>query len=302
MDCVNVRDLLSAYIDKELEAEEKEQVEAHLKECPGCKKNLMRMKSAVKMVQSLGELEVPAEVSRSLREIAFAEKDKPAHKRNLFLPRLQYLIAAGAVAVIALVAILSQIDTIAPENVTTRQQAQLEKTAPPSKEYSNTRAQKAEAPTEGGVAEDRTNGASRDLAQTSAKKIGPWPDVIVSQKDYDTKAADQLLADIKKKTDGFFTVNDAKELRNQAMDLLVHKISDKAGINGELMRGPVSAILDQTKRSAIPVYMERAKFSKQDCWLLVVRWGFGGTSNNLDRASLYITDLSGWNMLYYTSN
>ncbi|MCL6472440.1 MAG: zf-HC2 domain-containing protein [Firmicutes bacterium] len=300
MDCKNVRDLLSAHIDKELEAEEREQVEAHLKECSGCKENLARMKSAIKMIQSLGELEVPAEVSRSLGEIALAEKDGRVRGRRLFLPRLQYLVAAGVVAAIALASILSQININTPENGTTGQHTLPGKTPALSEEYGSNKAQKAEAPTDAGV-EGRTN-ASRDTAQTSTKKIGPWPEVVVLQKNYDSKAADELLINIKKKTDGLFTVGDVKELHNQAMDLLVNRISDKAGINGELMRSPISAILNQTKRPALPIYMEKANFNKQDCWLLVIRWGFGSTNNSLNRASLYITDLSGWNMLYYTSS
>lgn len=281
MNCKDIGDLLSAYIDDELGTNEKKQVDSHLRECAGCKEKLAKMKSAAEMVRSLGEFEVPADVSRALRGIAHDQVGKPAQKRRvLLLPRVRYLVAAGAVAAIALVALLSQIDLSSLDKGAGVRQIPVEKGVPSGKGYSGPEAQKAESPTQ---------------------KIDPWPEVIDSQKNYDAKAADALLADVKKKTENLLTVGDAKNLRGQIMDTLVERISSKTGINGGLMRSPINSLLDQTKRSAAPVYMEKAKFNKKDCWVVIIRWGFGGLENSLYRASIYVTDPSGWSLFYYAS-
>ncbi len=300
MNCKDINDLLSAYIDNELGADEKMQIDSHLRDCPHCGEKLTKMKSAVKMVRSLGELEVPADVSHALRGIAHDEIDKPAQKRRmLLLPRVRYLIAAGAVAAIALVALLSQIDLSAPDKSAGVRQIPAEKGVPSGKGYSGPEAQRAESPSQSAPAAGQ---ADLNVAKPSAKKIDPWPEVIASQKNYDAKAADRLLADVKKRTENLLTVNDAKNLRGQITDTLIERISSKTGTNGELMRSPINSLLDQTKRSAAPVYMEKAKFNKQGCWVVVIRWGFGGVENSLYRASIYVTDPSGWSLFYYASS
>jgi anti-sigma factor RsiW len=53
MDCNRVRDLLAAYLDNELSAEERVEVEAHLSACAGCRKALDSMRKAQDAVRSL---------------------------------------------------------------------------------------------------------------------------------------------------------------------------------------------------------------------------------------------------------
>jgi hypothetical protein len=127
-----------------------------------------------------------------------------------------------------------------------------------------------------------------------------WPQVASTTTNYDRTAADILLNKIFTDTKGLYTVGSAVQIKDWAIDSMVGQIDAKGG-NGESMRKPLNALLDETKRDALPVYMEKAKFKGADCWLIVIRWGFGDDRSELSKASLYVTDSTGWKTLYYQS-
>jgi hypothetical protein len=127
-----------------------------------------------------------------------------------------------------------------------------------------------------------------------------WPQVTSTATNYDRTAAGILLNKIFTDTKGLYTVGSAAQVKDWAINSIVEQIDAKNG-NGESMRKPINALLDETKRDALPVYVEKAKFKGTDCWLIIIRWGFGDDRSELSKASLYITDSTGWKTLYYQS-
>lgn len=343
MECKEIVDLLSEYVDGELDEGERRIVDEHLQGCSGCRTQLDTIKSTVSMIQGFGEFEVPAELTHALRRIAqdapgdtitkmpaqpqtavkpaAPKVARPATRRRGFaLPKLRYLIATTAVAAIALIALLTQIDLGGLEKG-----APLSDTASKSAVPSGGRQQTANQELKNGTAHDIDSVDGKQLNATSESKAPEfgksehgsksddllmrglsgtpdttWPKVVVSKTTYNDDSAHKLLDDIQKKTDGLYTVKDAKTKRTAVINTLLERITAN-GANGDMMRGPINSLLDETKRSALPVYLERARFDKQECLLIIIRWGFGGDKNSLYRASLYVTDLSGRSVIYYES-
>jgi len=309
MNCKEVLDLLSEYIDGELDGREHALLSSHLQECSGCREELEAMKTAVSMVQDLGEVEVPAEVSSALRKIATTGEEPQImqDKKNLKGSSLRYLVAATAVAAAALIALLpfayKDLANISMDKASEPLKAENQKDTYGASQVETLKTEEASgAGKESGneqLLRDAQDKSQKSRA-TSSPDTGAWPEVVITDKEYKTASADKLLADIKEKTEGIYTVKDAREKREATINGIVNKLNEK-GIKGELMRSPINGLLDQTKRDALPVHVEKAKFDKQDCWVIVIRWGFGGEENDLYKTSLYVTDPSGWKVFYYTS-
>lgn len=345
MNCKDVIELLSAYVDGEITGEEIQQVDSHLEGCPHCQSQLAAIKNLISMVHELDELEVPAGVSRSLRQIATDKPSTTMPAKGWLTNRLSYLVATGAVAIAALTLLLIQINTgdldkqealtaltgKAPVQELSKKQAigSEEKSAEVTGQHDID--QSAKAAPDGTGAIPNTYGGDgysysrsddsrsqlklkrqespaesdelllRGLPGSTNEAGEQWPMVQFSNKNYDKTSAEVLLGDIQEKTNGAYSVKDAKENQALIISKMVKKI-DALGGRGDLMRSPVNGLINQTKRSALPVYMEKAKFDKQDCWLIIIRWGFGSDENDLYKTSLYITDLSGWSVIHYISN
>lgn len=309
MNCKEVLDLLSEYIDGELDERERALLSSHLEECSDCRKELEAMKTAISMVQGLGEVEVPAEVSSALRKIAIAEENPQAvqSKRNSKGSSLRYLVAATAVTAAALIALLpfayKDLANISANKASEPMRAEDQKSLRGAEQAETLKTEETSGYGKKSGNEQLLTEAqdkSQKSGATSSLDTGTWPEVAITDKEYSTASADELLAGIKGKTEGIYTVKDAKDKRETTINDIVNKLNEK-GIKGELMRSPINGLLDQTKRDALPVYVEKAKFDKQDCWVIVIRWGFGGEDNNLYKTSLYVTDPSGWKIFYYTS-
>lgn len=68
MNCKEIEQLLSAYIDGELENQEKSIVSSHLKECPKCLKTKEQLERTVALVKSLKHVEAPSNILVNVRE------------------------------------------------------------------------------------------------------------------------------------------------------------------------------------------------------------------------------------------
>jgi anti-sigma factor (TIGR02949 family) len=51
MDCTQVNEMLTAYLDNEVTPEERQEIEAHLSTCPHCRKELEELRSAQKILR-----------------------------------------------------------------------------------------------------------------------------------------------------------------------------------------------------------------------------------------------------------
>ncbi|MDI6817009.1 MAG: zf-HC2 domain-containing protein [Actinomycetota bacterium] len=327
--CDDVQELLSAYIDNELADDERRWVGAHLDECTECRATVAALQEAIAAVKSLDDFEVPPELTSNLRGI---EPGKRSHavapaKRWWASPRVAVFVATGAVAAIALVSLL----TLSDVNITGNRGATQEATSPardkampqqsvPAGE-SLLNASKSEAHdidstdlensagTEGvlgsgektlkdGAVDDEL--LLRGLPDDKDAHADAWPKILASSKNYTPASIETLAGELHDSSNGLYTVEDAGEKRAAFVDKIVEEVSAQGG-EGEKTRSPLNAILDRTKRAALPIYVEKAKFENKACLVIAIKWGFGGGDSRLYKTSLYVTNLSGWTIFHYTS-
>ncbi|MGD9034470.1 MAG: zf-HC2 domain-containing protein [Desulfobacteraceae bacterium] len=171
MDCAEIKERLSAYVDDVLDAESKAVVEEHLSTCRDCQQEMVSLKALVRELGSLESVEPPRDFLDQLHERIEARSWFSKILRTLFVPmRVKIpLEFAGAVAVAILVfAVLhTQKDQLrlgqAPEGL--RQERASEQVA--------TRQRQAEAPfrvMEKKAYRERTVDSSGDLAKDEAYK------------------------------------------------------------------------------------------------------------------------------------
>jgi hypothetical protein len=105
MDCGEIKERLSAYVDDILDAESRAIVEAHLSTCKDCQQELVSLKALVSELGSLESVEPPKDFLDQLHERIEARSWFPRVLRTLFVPmRVKIpLEFAGAVAVAILV-------------------------------------------------------------------------------------------------------------------------------------------------------------------------------------------------------
>ena len=105
MDCAEIKERLSAYVDDVLDAESKAVVEEHLSTCKDCQQEMVSLKALVRELGSLESVEAPRDFLDQLHERIEARSWFPKILRTLFVPmRVKIpLEFAGAVAVAILV-------------------------------------------------------------------------------------------------------------------------------------------------------------------------------------------------------
>jgi len=105
MNCKEIDDLLSPYLDGELDSGTQQAVFRHLNECPDCHYEMTRIRKLIKMLSSLEEIDPPEDfskkLSRRILEIAAAKSKK--EKRYGLSPQSWLPFGAAAAVIIALV-------------------------------------------------------------------------------------------------------------------------------------------------------------------------------------------------------
>ncbi len=82
MECKEVREKLSAYIEGIVPAPEKPLMEEHLRTCPGCKESLADLKSTIEYVQAIPEVEPPPWLTQKVMARVRAEAQTEAEARK----------------------------------------------------------------------------------------------------------------------------------------------------------------------------------------------------------------------------
>ena len=327
--CEDVQELLSAYIDRELAGDEHRWVGAHLDDCAECRATVSALQDAIAALGGLDDLEVPPELAGNLRLIEPGKRGRaiaPA-KRWWASPRVAVFVATGAVAAIALVSMLTlgdinitgNQDAAQKATIPAQDQAMPEQSAPAgeTQEYSlkseahdidstdpensagtdGALGYGAKTPPDGTVKDELLTRGLPDDKETGAEA---WPKILASDKNYSTTSIEKLAGEINDSSTGLYTVKDAEEKRDAFVDKIVEEVSAQGG-EGEKIRSPLDSILDRTKRAALPIYVEKAKFENKACLIIAIKWGFGGEDSRLYKTSLYVTNLSGWTIFHYTS-
>ncbi len=107
MECKDIRDKLSPYLEGALLPEEKKAVEGHLPSCPPCRAALEDLKKTGELVRSLEEVEPPAGMTQKIMSRVRAEEErKRGLWRRLFYPlHIKVPIEAVATIFIAVIAV-----------------------------------------------------------------------------------------------------------------------------------------------------------------------------------------------------
>lgn len=169
MDCEEIREHLSAYVDDLLDAGGKARVEEHLLSCKACQQELAKLKALVRELGSLESVEPPKDFLDQLNERIEARSWFPKILRTLFKPmRVKIpLEFAGAVAVAILVLVF--LHTQKEELGLKQAPVGLVKQEGPSEQVAMEK-QQAKAPwsLEGKASKGRVVDSSRELAKDEA--------------------------------------------------------------------------------------------------------------------------------------
>jgi hypothetical protein len=169
MDCEEIREHLSAYVDDLLDAGGKARVEEHLLSCKACQQELASLKALVSELGSLESVEPPKDFLDQLNERIEARSWVPKILRTLFKPmRVKIpLEFAGAVAVAILVLVF--LHTQKEELGLKQAPVGLVKQEGPSEQVAMEK-QQAKAPwsLEGKASKGRVVDSSRELAKDEA--------------------------------------------------------------------------------------------------------------------------------------
>jgi hypothetical protein len=169
MDCEEIREHLSAYVDDNLDAGGKARVEEHLLSCKACQQELASLKALVRELGSLESVEPPKDFLDQLNERIEARSWFPKILRTLFKPmRVKIpLEFAGAVAVAILVLVF--LHTQKEELGLKQAPVGLVKQEGPSGQVAMEK-QQAKAPwsLEGKASKGRVVDSSRELAKDEA--------------------------------------------------------------------------------------------------------------------------------------
>lgn len=170
MDCEEIREQLSAYVDDLLDAGDKARVEEHLLSCKACQQELASLKALVSELGSLESVEPPKDFLDQLNERIDARSWFPKILRTLFKPmRVKIpLEFAGAVAVAILVLVF--LHTQKEELGLKQAPVGLVKQEEPSEQVAMEK-QQAKAPVwslEGKASKGRVADSSSDLAKGEA--------------------------------------------------------------------------------------------------------------------------------------
>jgi anti-sigma factor RsiW len=108
MDCKDREEQLSAYIDGELSADERADIEVHLKGCPQCSRALEELKETVAHLQGVEEVEPPAWLKQKIMANVRAEAEtKQGFWTRLFSPaNMKVTLPALATLAIAVTAFI----------------------------------------------------------------------------------------------------------------------------------------------------------------------------------------------------
>lgn len=107
MNCDDIRNRLSDYIDGEASAEEREAVREHVEGCSACRRELYELAKTVTHLRSLSEVEPPPFFTQKvMRRVSEEAESKRGLLRTLFLPlHVKLPVEALAAALVAIAAV-----------------------------------------------------------------------------------------------------------------------------------------------------------------------------------------------------
>jgi hypothetical protein len=105
MKCENIKELMSMYIDNEINEVDKAKFEKHIAQCPQCKEEYEILKDLVLECSEIDEVELPQDFREELHSKLMEAKAAKPSKLTEFMRRANWKPAAGAVAAVLILAI-----------------------------------------------------------------------------------------------------------------------------------------------------------------------------------------------------
>ena len=103
MECSNIKNLVSLYIDNQIDEKVRLEFEKHLNSCASCSHELDAISEAVNMLRSIPQTELPTNFKEDLHQKLVKVKEEEKHKRKLFSIKNSYIKALSTVAACALI-------------------------------------------------------------------------------------------------------------------------------------------------------------------------------------------------------
>lgn len=105
MKCENIRDLMSAYIDNEINEVDKAKLEKHIAQCPQCKEEYELLKDLVLECSDIDEVELPEDFREELHSKLLEAKAAKPSKLAVFMKKNRWMSVAGTAAAVLVVAL-----------------------------------------------------------------------------------------------------------------------------------------------------------------------------------------------------
>src|SRR4030043_1736421 len=116
MDCSDIQEKLSAYIEGVISSEEKALIEEHLKSCRKCGESLADLRKTMEYVKNLEEIEPPEWLTQKVKARGRSEvKPKKGILQKLFYPLYIKIPLEAAAALLIAVTAIYIFKTIQPE-------------------------------------------------------------------------------------------------------------------------------------------------------------------------------------------
>jgi anti-sigma factor RsiW len=98
MDCKQIIDLISMYVDSELDERQKAEFEEHVSQCSSCKEELNDILKVLEVLHSIPEVDLPDNFKDELHEKLIKVKENEFSTGKLFFIKNRYIRAISTVA------------------------------------------------------------------------------------------------------------------------------------------------------------------------------------------------------------
>ncbi|WP_312649456.1 anti-sigma factor family protein [Aminipila sp.] len=124
MTCLEVQELLSAFIDNELDEEIKKEIQEHIQNCAQCRKDVQELKIVIAELASLEDVPVPEAFHKRLHEALVVEgknirnsKDTRKKKKSIKWKRIYSIAAVFLVGLFSVILYNNNLDEFNKENL-----------------------------------------------------------------------------------------------------------------------------------------------------------------------------------------
>lgn len=111
MTCLEVQELLSAFIDNELDENKKNEIQEHIEKCSQCKKDVYELKTIIAELSSLEDVPMPESFHERLHEALVVEGEKIRNSKKICINKSKWMNwkRVSSIAAVFLVGLFSVI-------------------------------------------------------------------------------------------------------------------------------------------------------------------------------------------------